>query len=174
MSEVLRGVITLIGKGSFGLSLADFDKMLGVMLRSSGSGNFGYDSTVGIHSYRCFVAEKRFVFAFVTIRGIGIDFTFRTTLLVIVICWGIHFVGVNFGFNNCGINDGKPVGDQLFGASGHDHIVKQFGDFVFAQLQHEGDWDPDPSAVHKLLKHARDTSTLEDYTVLAKLREEEE
>ena len=33
-------------------------------------------------------------------------------------------------------------------------------DFVFAQLQHEGDWDPDPSAVHNLLKHARDNSTL--------------
>jgi hypothetical protein len=34
-------------------------------------------------------------------------------------------------------------------------------DFVFAQLMHEGDWDPDPSAVHNLLKHARDNSTLE-------------
>ena len=34
-------------------------------------------------------------------------------------------------------------------------------DFVFAQLIHEGDWDPDPSAVHNLLKHARDNSTLE-------------
>lgn len=34
-------------------------------------------------------------------------------------------------------------------------------DFVFAQLVHEGDWDPDPSAVHNLLKHARDNSTLE-------------
>jgi len=34
-------------------------------------------------------------------------------------------------------------------------------DFVFAQLRHEGDWDPDPSAVHNLLKHARDNSTLE-------------
>jgi hypothetical protein len=33
-------------------------------------------------------------------------------------------------------------------------------DFVFAQLVHEGDWDPDPSAVHNLLKHARDHSTL--------------
>jgi hypothetical protein len=33
-------------------------------------------------------------------------------------------------------------------------------DFVFAQLMHEGDWDPDPSAVHNLLKHARDNSTL--------------
>ncbi len=34
-------------------------------------------------------------------------------------------------------------------------------DFVFAQLVHDGDWDPDPSAVHNLLKHARDNSTLE-------------
>jgi hypothetical protein len=34
-------------------------------------------------------------------------------------------------------------------------------DFVFAQVMHEGDWDPDPSAVHNLLKHARDNSTLD-------------
>jgi hypothetical protein len=34
-------------------------------------------------------------------------------------------------------------------------------DFVFAQLIHQGDWDPDPSAVHNLLKFARDNSTLE-------------
>jgi hypothetical protein len=34
-------------------------------------------------------------------------------------------------------------------------------DFVFAQLIHEGDWDPDPSAVHNLLKYAKDNSTLE-------------
>jgi hypothetical protein len=34
-------------------------------------------------------------------------------------------------------------------------------DFVFAQVVHEGDWDPDPSAVHNLLKYARDNSTLE-------------
>jgi hypothetical protein len=34
-------------------------------------------------------------------------------------------------------------------------------DFVFAQLVHEGDWDPDPSAIHNLLKFARDNSTLE-------------
>jgi len=34
-------------------------------------------------------------------------------------------------------------------------------DFVFAQLIHEGDWDPDPSGAHNLLKHARDNSTLE-------------
>jgi hypothetical protein len=33
-------------------------------------------------------------------------------------------------------------------------------DFVFAQVVHEGDWDPDPSAVHNLLKYARDNSTL--------------
>jgi len=34
-------------------------------------------------------------------------------------------------------------------------------DFVFAQIIHDGDWDPDPSAVHNLLKFARDSSTLE-------------
>jgi hypothetical protein len=34
-------------------------------------------------------------------------------------------------------------------------------DFVFAQIIHEGDWDPDPSAVHNLLKYVRDNSTLE-------------
>ena len=34
-------------------------------------------------------------------------------------------------------------------------------DFVFAQLIHDGNWDPDPSAVHNLLKFARDNSTLE-------------
>lgn len=33
-------------------------------------------------------------------------------------------------------------------------------DFIFAQVVHEGDWDPDPSAVHNLLKHVRDNSTL--------------
>ena len=33
-------------------------------------------------------------------------------------------------------------------------------DFIFAQLRHDGDWDPDPSAVHNLLKYARDNSTL--------------
>jgi hypothetical protein len=33
-------------------------------------------------------------------------------------------------------------------------------DFVFAQVVHAGDWDPDPSAVHNLLKHVRDNSTL--------------
>jgi hypothetical protein len=34
-------------------------------------------------------------------------------------------------------------------------------DFVFAQIIHEGDWDPDPSAVHNLLKFVRDESTME-------------
>ena len=34
-------------------------------------------------------------------------------------------------------------------------------DLVFAQLIHDGDWDPDPSAVHNLLKHVRDNSTME-------------
>jgi hypothetical protein len=33
-------------------------------------------------------------------------------------------------------------------------------DFVFAQVVHEGDWDPDPSAVHNLLRHIRQNSTL--------------
>ena len=31
-------------------------------------------------------------------------------------------------------------------------------DFVFAQLIHEGDWDPDPSGVYNLLKYAHDNS----------------
>ncbi len=34
-------------------------------------------------------------------------------------------------------------------------------DFVFAQIVHDGDWDPDPSGVHNLLKFAKDNSTLE-------------
>ncbi|MBN2577491.1 MAG: DUF4159 domain-containing protein [Pirellulales bacterium] len=34
-------------------------------------------------------------------------------------------------------------------------------DFVFAQVIHDGDWDPDPSGVYNLLKFARDHSTLE-------------
>jgi len=33
-------------------------------------------------------------------------------------------------------------------------------DFVFAQIIHEGDWDPDPSAAHNLLRHIRQNSTL--------------
>jgi hypothetical protein len=33
-------------------------------------------------------------------------------------------------------------------------------DFVFAQIVHEGDWDPDPSAAHNLLRHIRQNSTL--------------
>lgn len=43
----------------------------------------------------------------------------------------------------------------------HEQEAPSRDDFVFAQLKHEGDWDPDPSAVHNLLKHARDNSTLE-------------
>ncbi len=43
----------------------------------------------------------------------------------------------------------------------HEQSAPSRDDFVFAQLKHEGDWDPDPSAVHNLLKHARDNSTLE-------------
>jgi hypothetical protein len=30
-----------------------------------------------------------------------------------------------------------------------------------AQIIHEGDWDPDPSAIHNLLRYVRDQSTLE-------------
>lgn len=43
----------------------------------------------------------------------------------------------------------------------HEATAPSRDDFVFAQLVHEGDWDPDPSAVHNLLKYARDNSTLE-------------
>lgn len=43
----------------------------------------------------------------------------------------------------------------------HEAAAPSRDDFVFAQLMHEGDWDPDPSAVHNLLKFARDNSTLE-------------
>ncbi len=32
--------------------------------------------------------------------------------------------------------------------------------FVFAQIEHEGDWDPDPSAAQNLLLHMRQNSTL--------------
>jgi hypothetical protein len=43
----------------------------------------------------------------------------------------------------------------------HEATTPTRDDFVLAQLKHEGDWDPDPSAVHNLLKFARDNSTLE-------------
>jgi len=43
----------------------------------------------------------------------------------------------------------------------HEAAAPSRDDFVFAQLIHDGDWDPDPSAVHNLLKYARDNSTLE-------------
>jgi hypothetical protein len=43
----------------------------------------------------------------------------------------------------------------------HEAAAPSRDDFVFAQLVHQGDWDPDPSAVHNLLKFARDRSTLE-------------
>ncbi len=33
-------------------------------------------------------------------------------------------------------------------------------DFVFAQIIHDGDWDPDPSAAHNLMKYVRENSTL--------------
>ena len=42
----------------------------------------------------------------------------------------------------------------------HEADAASRDDFVFAQLVHDGDWDPDPSAVHNLLKYARDNSTL--------------
>jgi hypothetical protein len=34
-------------------------------------------------------------------------------------------------------------------------------DFVFAQIVHEGDWDPDPDAVHNLMKFAKENTTME-------------
>src|SRR5208283_2411686 len=43
----------------------------------------------------------------------------------------------------------------------HEADAASRDDFVFAQLIHDGDWDPDPSAVHNLLKYARDHSTME-------------
>jgi hypothetical protein len=42
----------------------------------------------------------------------------------------------------------------------HEAAAASRDDFIFAQLVHDGDWDPDPSAVHNLLKHVRDNSTL--------------
>lgn len=42
----------------------------------------------------------------------------------------------------------------------HEASAPTRDDFVFAQVRHEGDWDPDPSGVHNLLKHVRDNSTL--------------
>ncbi len=43
----------------------------------------------------------------------------------------------------------------------HEAAAPTRDDFVFAQVKHAGDWDPDPSAVHNLLKYAKDNSTLE-------------
>ena len=43
----------------------------------------------------------------------------------------------------------------------HEASAPSRDDFVFAQVRHGGDWDPDPSAVHNLLKYAQDNSTLE-------------
>ncbi|MGM0488490.1 MAG: DUF4159 domain-containing protein [Planctomycetota bacterium] len=43
----------------------------------------------------------------------------------------------------------------------HEASAPTRDDFVLAQIMHEGDWDPDPSAVHNLLRHARDSSTME-------------
>jgi hypothetical protein len=42
----------------------------------------------------------------------------------------------------------------------HESSAPSRDDFIFAQLIHDGDWDPDLSAVHNLLKHVRDNSTL--------------
>ncbi len=42
----------------------------------------------------------------------------------------------------------------------HEAAAPTRDDFVFAQIIHEGDWDPDPSAVHNLLKHVREQSTM--------------
>jgi hypothetical protein len=42
----------------------------------------------------------------------------------------------------------------------HEADAPSRDDFIFAQIRHEGDWDPDPSAIHNLLKHVRDNSTL--------------
>ena len=42
----------------------------------------------------------------------------------------------------------------------HEADAPSRDDFIFAQVMHEGDWDPDPSAVHNLLKHVRDNSTM--------------
>jgi hypothetical protein len=43
----------------------------------------------------------------------------------------------------------------------HEATAPTRDDFVFAQIIHDGDWDPDPSGVHNLLKFAKDNSTLE-------------
>ena len=43
----------------------------------------------------------------------------------------------------------------------HEAAAPTRDDFVFAQIIHDGDWDPDPSGVHNLLKFAKDNSTLE-------------
>jgi hypothetical protein len=42
----------------------------------------------------------------------------------------------------------------------HEASSPERDDFVFAQIVHQGDWDPDPSGVHNLLKHVRDHSTM--------------
>src|SRR5262249_26147455 len=41
----------------------------------------------------------------------------------------------------------------------HEAAAPTRDDFVFAQVVHEGDWDPDPSAGHNPLKHLRHNST---------------
>jgi hypothetical protein len=43
----------------------------------------------------------------------------------------------------------------------HEASAPSRDDFVMGQIVHEGDWDPDPSAIHALLKYVKDQSTLE-------------
>lgn len=43
----------------------------------------------------------------------------------------------------------------------HEASAPTRDDFVFAQIIHDGDWDPDPSGVHNLLRFAQENSTLE-------------
>jgi len=48
------------------------------------------------------------------------------------------------------------VGDRF-----HEPAEPTRDDFIFAQVIHHGDWDPDPSAAQHLLRHVRDNSTLQ-------------
>ncbi|MDR2438967.1 MAG: DUF4159 domain-containing protein [Planctomycetaceae bacterium] len=43
----------------------------------------------------------------------------------------------------------------------HEESAPSRDDFVFAQIVHEGDWDPDPDAVHNLMKFIKENSTME-------------
>ena len=42
----------------------------------------------------------------------------------------------------------------------HEQEVPSRDSFVIGQIVHDGDWDPDPSAIHNLLKAARESSTV--------------